>query len=130
MGGLRIGADLKTISMWNIKQEGLRAKLHREIIERDCHLSAAMYCETAALDQFFWIFVSKDGTTTGSPSSGHHRKPLELGMLEYRKASARHCERFRHWRLAGAGAEDYTDGLNDFDVRAASKRCAYRRIGE
>ncbi|MEY5205777.1 RecE family exodeoxyribonuclease, partial [Salmonella enterica subsp. enterica serovar Corvallis] len=34
MGGLRIGADLKTISMWNIKQEGLRAKLHREIIDR------------------------------------------------------------------------------------------------
>ncbi|WP_275015451.1 RecE family exodeoxyribonuclease, partial [Klebsiella variicola] len=60
MGGLRIGADLKTISMWNIKQEGLRAKLHREIIERDYHLSAAMYCETAALDQFFWIFVNKD----------------------------------------------------------------------
>ncbi|HGP2684535.1 TPA: RecE family exodeoxyribonuclease, partial [Salmonella enterica] len=57
MGGLRIGADLKTISMWNIKQEGLRAKLHREIIDRDYHLSAAMYCETAALDQFFWIFV-------------------------------------------------------------------------
>ncbi|EDK8875040.1 exodeoxyribonuclease, partial [Salmonella enterica] len=49
MGGLRIGADLKTISMWNIKQEGLRAKLHREIIDRDYHLSAAMYCETAAL---------------------------------------------------------------------------------
>ncbi|MBE5583377.1 exodeoxyribonuclease, partial [Salmonella enterica subsp. enterica serovar Typhimurium] len=48
MGGLRIGADLKTISMWNIKQEGLRAKLHREIIDRDYHLSAAMYCETAA----------------------------------------------------------------------------------
>ncbi|ECI9271518.1 exodeoxyribonuclease, partial [Salmonella enterica] len=46
MGGLRIGADLKTISMWNIKQEGLRAKLHREIIDRDYHLSAAMYCET------------------------------------------------------------------------------------
>ncbi|PVO27550.1 exodeoxyribonuclease, partial [Salmonella enterica subsp. enterica serovar Typhimurium] len=43
MGGLRIGADLKTISMWNIKQEGLRAKLHREIIDRDYHLSAAMY---------------------------------------------------------------------------------------
>ncbi|EAB6405639.1 exodeoxyribonuclease, partial [Salmonella enterica subsp. enterica] len=59
MGGLRIGADLKTISMWNIKQEGLRAKLHREIIDRDYHLSAAMYCETAALDQFFWIFVNK-----------------------------------------------------------------------
>jgi exodeoxyribonuclease VIII len=57
---VRIGADLKTISMWNVKQESLRAKLHREIIERDYHLSAAMYCETAALDQFFWIFVNKD----------------------------------------------------------------------
>ncbi|MDU1186308.1 MAG: exodeoxyribonuclease VIII, partial [Citrobacter sp.] len=60
LDGVRIGADLKTISMWNVKQEGLRAKLHREIIDRDYHLSAAMYCETAALDQFFWIFVNKD----------------------------------------------------------------------
>lgn len=60
LDGVRVGADLKTISMWNIKQEGLRAKLHREIIDRDYHLSAAMYCETAALDQFFWIFVNKD----------------------------------------------------------------------
>ncbi|HCB1772671.1 TPA: exodeoxyribonuclease, partial [Citrobacter freundii] len=58
LDGVRIGADLKTISMWNVKQEGLRAKLHREIIDRDYHLSAAMYCETAALDQFFWIFVN------------------------------------------------------------------------
>lgn len=68
MGGLRIGADLKTISMWNIKQEGLRAKLHREIIDRDYHLSAAMYCETAALDQFFWIFVNKDENLFTSPA--------------------------------------------------------------
>ncbi|MEE6802784.1 exodeoxyribonuclease VIII, partial [Escherichia coli O8:H10] len=52
--GVRIGADLKTISMWNIKQSGLRAKLHREIIDRDYHLSAGMYMETASLDQFFW----------------------------------------------------------------------------
>ncbi len=68
MGGLRIGADLKTISMWNIKQEGLRAKLHREIIDRDYHLSAAMYCETAALDQFSGFSSTKTRTTTGSPS--------------------------------------------------------------
>jgi hypothetical protein len=60
LDGVRIGADLKTISMWNVKQESLRARLHREIIDRDYHLSAAMYCETAALDQFFWIFVNKD----------------------------------------------------------------------
>lgn len=36
--GVRVGADLKTISMWNVKQSGLRARLHREIIDRDYHL--------------------------------------------------------------------------------------------
>ncbi|EPM7708365.1 RecE family exodeoxyribonuclease, partial [Salmonella enterica] len=85
MGGLRIGADLKTISMWNIKQEGLRAKLHREIIDRDYHLSAAMYCETAALDQFFWIFVNKDENYHWIAIIEASTELLELGMLEYRK---------------------------------------------
>ncbi|EIM7312005.1 PD-(D/E)XK nuclease-like domain-containing protein, partial [Salmonella enterica] len=85
MGGLRIGADLKTISMWNIKQEGLRAKLHREIIDRDYHLSAAMYCETAALDQFFWIFVNKDENYHWVAIIEASTELLELGMLEYRK---------------------------------------------
>ncbi|WP_241324321.1 RecE family exodeoxyribonuclease [Citrobacter freundii] len=85
LDGVRIGADLKTISMWNIKQEGLRAKLHREIIDRDYHLSAAMYCETAALDQFFWIFVNKD-------------------------------ENY-HWIAIIEASADYTDELNDFDLR-------------
>ncbi|HAF1104969.1 TPA: exodeoxyribonuclease, partial [Salmonella enterica subsp. enterica serovar Typhimurium] len=83
MGGLRIGADLKTISMWNIKQEGLRAKLHREIIDRDYHLSAAMYCETAALDQFFWIFVNKDENYHWVAIIEASTELLELGMLEY-----------------------------------------------
>ncbi|EEJ7209385.1 exodeoxyribonuclease, partial [Salmonella enterica subsp. enterica] len=81
MGGLRIGADLKTISMWNIKQEGLRAKLHREIIDRDYHLSAAMYCETAALDQFFWIFVNKDENYHWVAIIEASTELLELGML-------------------------------------------------
>ncbi|HEE5215993.1 TPA: PD-(D/E)XK nuclease-like domain-containing protein, partial [Klebsiella pneumoniae] len=85
MGGLRIGTDLKTISMWNIKQEGLRAKLHREIIERDYHLSAAMYCETAALDQFFWIFVNKDENYHWIAIIEASEELLELGMLEFRK---------------------------------------------
>ncbi|MFH6597074.1 exodeoxyribonuclease, partial [Salmonella sp. XN2] len=80
MGGLRIGADLKTISMWNIKQEGLRAKLHREIIDRDYHLSAAMYCETAALDQFFWIFVNKDENYHWVAIIEASTELLELGM--------------------------------------------------
>ncbi|MCP3175438.1 PD-(D/E)XK nuclease-like domain-containing protein, partial [Klebsiella pneumoniae] len=86
MGGLRIGADLKTISMWNIKQEGLRAKLHREIIERDYHLSAAMYCDVAALDQFYWIFVNKDENYHWIAIIEASEELLELGMLEYRKA--------------------------------------------
>ncbi|BFT81218.1 PD-(D/E)XK nuclease-like domain-containing protein [Enterobacter pseudoroggenkampii] len=68
LDGVRIGADLKTISMWNVKQESLRARLHREIIDRDYHLSAAMYCETAALDQFSGFSSTKTRTTTGSPS--------------------------------------------------------------
>ncbi len=86
LDGVRIGADLKTISMWNIKQEGLRAKLHREIIDRDYHLSAAMYCETAALDQFFWIFVNKDENYHWIAIIEASAELLELGMLEYRKA--------------------------------------------
>ncbi|MER2936007.1 hypothetical protein ABTW52_25140, partial [Serratia sp. SM29] len=48
-GGLRTGFDLKTVSMGNVKQSALRARLHREIIERDYHLSAGMYCDVAAL---------------------------------------------------------------------------------
>ncbi|MGT56393.1 exodeoxyribonuclease VIII, partial [Escherichia coli] len=86
LDGVRIGADLKTISMWNVKQESLRARLHREIIERDYHLSAAMYCETAALDQFFWIFVNKDENYHWIAIIEASAELLELGMLEYRKA--------------------------------------------
>ena len=85
LDGVRIGADLKTISMWNVKQESLRARLHREIIDRDYHLSAAMYCETAALDQFFWIFVNKDENYHWIAIIEASTELLELGMLEYRK---------------------------------------------
>ncbi|HBT2191471.1 TPA: exodeoxyribonuclease, partial [Klebsiella pneumoniae] len=117
MGGLRIGADLKTISMWNIKQEGLRAKLHREIIERDYHLSAAMYCETAALDQFFWIFVNKDENYHWIAIIEASEELLELGMLEYRKAMRAIANGFDTGDWPAPITEDYTDGLNDFDVR-------------
>ncbi len=117
MGGLRIGADLKTISMWNIKQEGLRAKLHREIIERDYHLSAAMYCETAALDQFFWIFVNKDENYHWIAIIEASEELLELGMLEYRKAMRAIANGFDTGDWPAPITEDYTDELNDFDVR-------------
>ncbi|ATQ99869.1 TPA: PD-(D/E)XK nuclease-like domain-containing protein [Klebsiella pneumoniae] len=117
MGGLRIGADLKTISMWNIKQEGLRAKLHREIIERDYHLSAAMYCETAALDQFFWIFVNKDENYHWIAIIEASEELLELGMLEYRKAMRAIANGFDTGEWPAPITEDYTEELNDFDVR-------------
>ncbi|EMO5616772.1 RecE family exodeoxyribonuclease [Klebsiella pneumoniae] len=117
MGGLRIGADLKTISMWNIKHEGLRAKLHREIIERDYHLSAAMYCETAALDQFFWIFVNKDENYHWIAIIEASEELLELGMLEYRKAMRAIANGFDTGEWPAPITEDYTEELNDFDMR-------------
>lgn len=114
---VRIGADLKTISMWNVKQSGLRARLHREIIDRDYHLSAAMYMNTAALDQFFWIFVNKD--------EGYHwiaiveasKELIELGMLEYRQTMNRIANAFDTGVWPAPITEDYTDELNDFDLR-------------
>ncbi|PLD47553.1 RecE family exodeoxyribonuclease [Klebsiella pneumoniae] len=117
MGGLRIGADLKTISMWNIKQEGLRAKLHREIIDRDYHLSAAMYCDVAALDQFYWIFVNKDENYHWIAIIEASEELLELGMLEYRKAMRAIANGFDTGEWPAPITEDYTEELNDFDVR-------------
>ncbi|HCO6571148.1 TPA: PD-(D/E)XK nuclease-like domain-containing protein [Escherichia coli] len=115
--GVRVGADLKTISMWNVKQSGLRTRLHREIIDRDYHLSAAMYMQTAALDQFFWIFVNKD--------EGYHwiaiveasEELIELGMLEYRQTMNRIANAFDTGEWPAPITEDYTDELNDFDLR-------------
>ncbi|QGP83610.1 RecE family exodeoxyribonuclease [Leclercia adecarboxylata] len=115
--GVRVGADLKTISMWNVKQSGLRARLHREIIDRDYHLSAAMYMQTAGLDQFFWIFVNKD--------EGYHwiaiveasEELIELGMLEYRQTMNRIANAFDTGVWPAPITEDYTDELNDFDLR-------------
>ncbi|MDE4726921.1 RecE family exodeoxyribonuclease [Klebsiella pneumoniae] len=117
MGGLRIGADLKTISMWNIKQEGLRAKLHREIIDRDYHLSAAMYCDVAALDQFYWIFVNKDENYHWIAIIEASEELLELGMLEYRKAMRAIANGFDTGEWPAPITEDYAEELNDFDVR-------------
>ncbi|MHA0901611.1 RecE family exodeoxyribonuclease [Enterobacter ludwigii] len=117
LDGVRIGADLKTISMWNVKQESLRARLHREIIDRDYHLSAAMYCETAALDQFFWIFVNKDENYHWIAIIGASTELLELGMLEYRKTMRAIATGFDTGEWPAPITTDYTDELNDFDLR-------------
>lgn len=117
MSSVRIGVDLKTISLGKVKQDFLRAKLHREIIERDYHLSAAMYCDVADFNQFFWIFVNKD--------EGYHwvaiieasEELLELGRLEYRKAMNAISNALDTNVWPAPIAEDYTDELNDFDLR-------------
>ena len=117
LDGVRIGADLKTISMWNVKQESLRARLHREITDRDYHLSAAMYCETAALDQFFWIFVNKDENYHWIAIIEASTELLELGMLEYRKTMRAIATGFDTGEWPAPITTDYTDELNDFDLR-------------
>ncbi|MHA4826636.1 RecE family exodeoxyribonuclease [Enterobacter ludwigii] len=117
LDGVRIGADLKTISMWNVKQESLRARLHREIIDREYHLSAAMYCETAALDQFFWIFVNKDENYHWIAIIEASTELLELGMLEYRKTMRAIATGFDTGEWPAPITNDYTDELNDFDLR-------------
>jgi exodeoxyribonuclease VIII len=114
---VRVGADLKTISMWNVKQSGLRARLHREIIDRDYHLSAAMYMQTAALDQFFWIFVNKDDGYHWIAIVEASEELIELGMLEYRQTMNRIANAFDTGEWPAPITEDYTDELNDFDLR-------------
>ncbi len=117
MSGVRIGVDLKTISMWNVKQSGLRAKLHREIIDRDYHLSASMYMNTAALDQFFWIFVNKD--------EGYHwiaiveasPELIELGALEYQTTMRSIANAFDTGEWPAPIVDDYADELTDYDLR-------------
>ncbi|HDH7387305.1 TPA: PD-(D/E)XK nuclease-like domain-containing protein [Escherichia coli] len=117
INGVRIGVDLKTISMGRVKQEGLRAKLHREIIDRDYHLSAGMYCSVADFDQFFWIFVNKD--------EGYHwvavieasEELLALGREEYQKTMRALAKAYDTNCWPAPITEDYTDELNDFDLR-------------
>lgn len=117
VNSVRIGVDLKTISMGRVKQEGLRAKLHREIIDRDYHISAAMYCNVADFDQFFWIFVNKD--------EGYHwvavieasEDLLDLGLLEYQRTMRALAQAYDTDCWPAPVTEDYTDELNDFDQR-------------
>ncbi len=117
INGVRIGVDLKTISMGRIKQDGLRTKLHREIIDRDYHLSAGMYCTVADFDQFFWIFVNKD--------EGYHWVAvieasddlLALGVQEYQKTMRALAQAYDTNCWPAPITEDYTDELNDFDLR-------------
>ncbi|MBN5322991.1 PD-(D/E)XK nuclease-like domain-containing protein [Serratia marcescens] len=117
LNSVRVGVDLKSVSMGRVKQDALRAKLHREIIDRDYHLSAAMYSDIAAFDQFFWIFVNKDegyhwvAIVEASPDL------LELGRLEYKKALREIKNAFDTDTWPAPITEEIVDDLNDFDQR-------------
>ncbi|EHY9890407.1 exodeoxyribonuclease VIII, partial [Escherichia coli] len=80
-----ICADVKSVSLGYVRQERLKDRLHREIIERDYHLSAAMYCDVANLDKFFWIFVNKDAGYHWVAVVEASQELLELGRQEYRR---------------------------------------------
>ncbi|RTG56434.1 exodeoxyribonuclease, partial [Serratia marcescens] len=117
LNSVRVGVDLKSVSMGRVKQDALRAKLHREIIDRDYHLSAAMYSDIAAFDQFFWIFVNKDegyhwvAIVEASPDL------LELGRLEYKKALRDIKNAFDTDTWPAPITEEIVDDLNDYDQR-------------
>ncbi|HFS7068617.1 TPA: RecE family exodeoxyribonuclease [Enterobacter hormaechei] len=112
-----ICADLKTVSLGYVRQDKLKDRLHREIIDRDYHLSAAMYCDIAGLDKFIWIFVNKDpgyhwvAVVDASPML------LELGRKEYRRALRQIEEAMETGYWPAPITEAYTDDLNDYDTR-------------
>lgn len=117
INGVRIGVDLKTISMGRVKQDGLRTRLHREIIDRDYHLSAGMYCAVADFDQFFWIFVNKDESYHWVAVIEASEDLLALGMQEYQKTMRALAQAYDTNCWPAPITEDYTEELNDFDQR-------------
>ncbi|QGR32885.1 hypothetical protein FOC16_08385 [Salmonella enterica] len=116
-----ICADLKTVSLGCVPQNRLKARLHREIIERGYHISAAMYCDIAGLDSFAWIFVNKD--------PGYHWvavvwapvEMLELGRLEYRHLLRQINEATFTGNWPAPIIGKYVDELNDYDINRLSE---------
>ncbi|MGG6055903.1 RecE family exodeoxyribonuclease [Salmonella enterica] len=116
-----ICADLKTISMGYVPQERLKARLHREIIERGYHISAAMYCDVAELKVFAWIFVNKD--------PGYHwvavvyasKELLELGRQERRRLLRQINESTFTNTWPAPITNKYVDELNEYDINRLSE---------
>ncbi|EPC7542036.1 PD-(D/E)XK nuclease-like domain-containing protein [Morganella morganii] len=113
----RIGFDLKSVSLGRFKQDAIEAMIRREILNRDYHVSAAMYCDIAELDQFFWIFVNKDENYNWVAVVEASPDLLELGRLEYKKTlrDIRQAMDTDVW--PGPVTTTLTIGLNDFDIR-------------
>lgn len=113
----RIGFDLKSVSLGRFKQDTIEATIRREILNRDYHVSASMYCDIAELDQFFWIFVNKDENYNWVAVVEASPDLLELGRLEYKKTlrDIRQAMDTDVW--PGPVTTTLTIGLNDFDMR-------------
>ncbi|HCT2123130.1 TPA: PD-(D/E)XK nuclease-like domain-containing protein [Citrobacter koseri] len=110
-------ADLKTISIGNVRQDRIKERLHREIIDRDYHLSAAMYCDVAGLDSFSWIFVNKEPGYHWVAVVEASELLLELGRKEYRRVLRQIYDAMENDIWPAPITETYTDDLNDYDIR-------------
>ncbi|EPJ7090467.1 RecE family exodeoxyribonuclease [Citrobacter amalonaticus] len=110
-------ADLKTISIGNVRQDRIKERLHREIIDRDYHLSAAMYCDVAGLDSFSWIFVNKEPGYHWVAVVEASELLLELGRKEYRRVLRQIYDAMENDIWPAPITETYTDELNDYDKR-------------
>ncbi|MGG8042084.1 PD-(D/E)XK nuclease-like domain-containing protein [Klebsiella aerogenes] len=110
-------ADLKTISIGNVRQDRIKERLHREIIDRDYHLSAAMYCDVAGLDSFSWIFVNKEPGYHWVAVVEASESLLELGRKEYRRVLRQIYDAMENDNWPAPITETYTDELNEYDKR-------------
>ncbi|HIH4317187.1 TPA: PD-(D/E)XK nuclease-like domain-containing protein [Morganella morganii] len=113
----RIGFDLKSVSLGRFKQDAIEAMIRWEILNRDYHVSAAMYCDIAELDQFFWIFVNKDENYNWVAVVEASPDLLYFGRLEYKKTlrDIRQAMDTDVW--PGPVTTTLTIGLSDFDMR-------------
>ncbi|PNK92819.1 hypothetical protein CEQ31_004930 [Serratia odorifera] len=115
-GVRRIAIDLKTVSLPYVKQDNLRQRLHREIIERDYHMSAGMYCDVGMFDQFFWIFVNKEPGYHWVAVVEASADELALGRAIYKQqlAAIRNAMDTGIW--PEPITEVFTDTLTDYEL--------------
>lgn len=115
-GARRIAIDLKTVSLPYVKQDNLRHRLHREIIERDYHMSAGMYCDVGMFDQFFWIFVNKEPGYHWVAVVEASADELALGRAIYKQqlAAIRNAMDTGVW--PGPITEAFTDTLTEYEL--------------
>lgn len=114
---LRVGFDLKSASLGRYKQDAITAMIRKEIINRDYHVSAAMYCDIAMLDQFFWIFVNKDENYHWVAIVEASPELLELGRLEYKKTLRDINNSMNTGVWPAPVTETLTIHLTDFETR-------------